>query len=342
MFKKITWILLASSILFWSTAFWVSYNFSNYPAKIYSWDINSYIKDWFKYLKYFWNTTFYWKKIDISPFINYINTLDNVRFMKLSYYWNDVLRRAENDEIDLDYLDNTRLRYPIWGVYVWDYLVMFIYKNSLNEEDKNTIWEYYNSNDLIFIKKWNWYITKIYNYKTTNSFSYEVSKYSSVLKSLYNNYKLLNFQVGQNPFDKYKIENFWDDILQLEVKLGEKLRGIVLSLQKIYSLVPTKNEQIFWQKYVKDGQIMRKLVNLYDEIENYYETMDWLPADLGSLYPNFYDITALNDYNHTIKYKKINYNCFKIWFKPKSKDFKRLFSFEINNDWYRFSKFCLK
>lgn len=339
--KKFMVVLIGSILV--STSFAWYFDFSHSPIsdlKI----INKELSNWNRAIWYSWKTSQYINKVPLSDINTFFSTLWYFKFFKYSHFWTqgsfDDLR---NEDLDFSDLAWKKLRYPIVWAYLWDYVVLFIYKESLTPYQKKVIWNYYNYDWLEVQKYKNWYKTKIMVYDSY-FFTYDFPKYYKMLTTLNKSLSVLNFQVWQNPLDKYNVEWFSDDVMQLEVKIWSTLRWILASMNSDEDDTGTivSNTIQYGEDYQKDVEMMDSLTDLYDSVKYYYKITWRLPEDLWSMQPNFIDITALNQYNHQINYERVNVHCYKIWFKPFSSSFKRIYSSQVSKTWYWYSNSCVQ
>lgn len=340
MFKKLFFVAVLWIFFFKGFSLALYYDFSHYPTK-YTEKITPYIKNWYEYLKYDWDADFHPRICDLSIPLKYLENIGYFKFLKFWYYWEDALWRIKDEKIDLDYLQDRKLFYPILWVYTKDYILIFIHERQIKYEDRKRIWYNYVSEDLRIQKEWRWYITSLYTTKKTWGFNYDSSKYVNLLEKLYEYYDLITFQMWQNPYNRYDIQGYTDNFLQVELFSYGELRGIIISLKKMFSLSVDPTEWDYWESYKQDEWIMNKLLYLRDNIESYYIMMWWIPDNITSLSPNFLDISSLNKYSHELLYQRKNSSCYKIWFKPKSFWFKKYFWYEINSDGFWTESFCL-
>ena len=333
---KKTIISLAISLIYLWIWYSQTYNFSHFPAwNLSYWETSS---NWFSVLQYRWNSSLDKTNVSISEIENVIRNIWEIWFMKYSYYWRNEFRNKHDNNIDLRNLDREKLEYPVLAITNRNNFIIFIHSNNLSNNQKNIIWNRYQSEKWFIINKYwnNWYILR----QTSASESQRVYYYKDYFKTLKDLRwdSLANFQVWQNPYQNYRISDFSDNILQVWIVQNWQLRWLILDLQKRMPWIEQWWSK-YWQEFQRDESIMKKIVDLYYNVRNYRRTMWGLPQDLWSLHPNFIDITRFNRYYHDLKFERTNNLCYKAWFKPKSEDFKRLFSQEINW-WYWETEVC--
>lgn len=317
----------------------VSYEFSNYP--ITDKDIKTYEKYQTPYLIYKWDTDFKSQTINFNDIDATIKDYGYFKFFRYSYYWKDTFSKLKDSELNFWYLDDTKLKYPVVSFYVKNRYIFLIHNELVSPSYKAIIWNKYESNSMLITKFRDWYKITIFIEKDYE-FAYDYQKYLEPLRDLINAYPVVSYQVWQNPFDEYNIENFWNKFIQLELHSWWKLKWIILSLKKFLWASPTNSTTKYWDDYYYDEYIEDKLIDLYTTMKNYYNYMWALPSSLWDLSETFTDISALNKYDHKLKYETINTYCYNIGFKPKSPEFIKEFADSINSDWYWFVKVCIK
>lgn len=340
--KKLFVIFTWSVILFSSSLAWY-YSFSHSPIS--NLDIyDKELKNWKKAYIYKWNSSIDLNKVLLSDISFLFNQLWYFKFFKYSHFWRaGSFDQLNNGEIDLSDLAWEKLDYPVVWAFIWDYVILLFHKNLLTEDQQDLIWRYYNYDD-VEIEKYrnNWYKTKV-RVEDTYFYTYDFQKYFKMLSDLNKSLWVINFQVGQNPLDKYDIDDFSDDLLQVEVLIWNKVRGILLSMsQRNDENYMTSNASIYWKEYQKDIELMDNLMWLYDSVRYFYNITWKLPEDLGSMQPSFIDITTLNPHSHQVDYTRVNKTCFKVWFKPFSAAFRKTYSSQMNKTWYWYSNFCVE
>lgn len=340
MFKKIfTFALIFISI---SSVFGLEYDFSHFPSDIDSEKTTYKIKKDFQYLRYEWKTYEKSKNVDISPIIKYIKNIGYFNFFKISHYWDRWPDRINDNKIDLDYLTEKKLKYPIAGLHVRDKIIFFIYEDLISNQDKEKIGQKYQSDEMGIAKYQNWYITYI-NYSFDSNFPYQAKEYTDLIQNMYQKWAV-NLQLGQNPYDMYDIDGFSNNIIQLELAPEDKLIGLILSLKKQYT--PTLDTSYkHKRKYKEDIQMVNKLRRVYDVMQKHYKDTGFLPktqSGLTRLNQMWYafNTTELTKHRHQLTYNRLNYRCYKIGFQPKSKVFKKIQKFNIN-DGYWIWKYCI-
>lgn len=320
-----------------------SYSFTYFPVD----DFDYYTKNlsnWMEVLKYSWETDETITKVDMSDIENDIKAIWYFKYFRISYYWEDsAFDELRNSDLDFTNLAGYKLDYPIVQYYLWDYLVVMIYNQLLTSNEKEIIWNYYNYDGIEFTKKWKWYKTKIKvdekYYKT-----YDSIKYYNIYKKFIKSFKVTTFQIWQNPFDKYEIDNISNDLLQIEILNWYTIKGIILSLSTIWE---SKNVIVswwstYWKQYQFDQAMYENFYEISSAISYFYKIVWEMPLDLWSLFPNFLDITSINKYSHKLKYEIVDDFCYKIGFVPKSVDFKNQYSSYIDVNWYLFSNYCVR
>jgi len=335
---------LLSSLIIWifmlSSSFWIYYEFTNFPMSDKTIKYSN--EEGNDYIVYQWKSSVEWRKVKFSEIEELINKVWYFKFFKFSYFWNNTLNKIVDENIDLSYLDWVKLTYPIAWYIAKNKFTFMIPQQLINQYDKRIIWNHYQSDSILINKLWPNYFIKI-NVDEPLSFAYDHSTYFQALKKINKDYGIINFQVGQNPFDRYDIENFSDDFIHIEAFNYTKVVWIIMSLKKEYSLDTTTNEELYSEDYSLDEQTMKNLTNLYEPIKNYYKYMRWVPNDLWSLDVQFTDLTDINPYERTLKYTKVSNKCYKVWFKPISSEFKATFKKSIDkNGYWISSQFCVK
>ena len=308
-------------LFFLSIAFWISYKFYHAPlsdVKIKYDAINGY-----HYLKYSWRLSNYiLKKYDFSEILYHLKKIKYVSFFRYSYFWKRTFSKVKDDKYNFEYLDNKVLKYPVLWVGIDGKIILFVPKELVT----NFSWGKYEGKDFKIVKYKNFYIfvKDIEN----NNFLFDLRKYVKILTK-FPKIRIFTLQLWQNPLASIKVDNFSKYILWIEVKKNNKLIGLILDLWKRYNPSLTYSDSFY-----KDEQMVRNIRQLYDAVKKYYNMMWTLPQDLGSLYPNFFDITSFNKYWYKIVYKPLFPNKYTICFKPKSEEFKNLFWFYLDNDFW--------
>lgn len=334
MLKKIFLIILVLIFSFWYW-FWSNYTFTHYPLQNSNWKSK---KSKIPFILYSWTANLNNNKINIKDIKTLLNRDSYFKYFQFSYYWKNTFIKIFDKNIDLWYLDELRLNYPIIAYYIRTDLTFIIPQALIKNQYQKIIWNLYSS-DKLYIEKFNWFYFVKFKLSKKYWYSYDTSKYVKLLESLNKNINLLHFQIWQNPFNPSKIENMWNNLLQVEiVKNKNKVKWVIFSMDSIYQWF---KQTKFSQNYYKDSELYYKLLDLIDVIKIYYYYNSAIPNDIWKLDPTYYDVTSLNLYWHTIFYKKIDLFCYEVWFTPFSKEFINLNSSYIKN-WEFVSKFCIK
>jgi hypothetical protein len=310
---------------FLSSVWALSYKFYHFPAsdvKVYYGQIGPY-----KYIKYIGQITEnnQLKRYDFSEVYKRLAQARYVSFFRYSYFWKNTFSQFKDSQVDFSYLDNKVLTYPVVGIGIKSKLLLFVPKSLIKNFSKSD----YIGEDFRVLKWRDFYV--FIKYDIDFDIIFDIKKYIAVLNALKGqSISLFTFQLGQNPYAKIKVSDFSDYILWLEVKKSNKLIGIILDMWPRYDFGIE-----YSQDFVKDALMLNKLRELYDAIQKFYKMMGALPQDIGSLYPNFYDITLLNKYWYPVDYTPLWPNRYKICFKPRSEEFKKLFWFGIDTNGYR-------
>lgn len=338
MIKKIVTVLIIMSVLIWFTH-GLFYDFQNFP--VINKKVNTYKKWDYKILKYTWVATIAWYKLKLNDIEKIMKPDWYFKFLKYSYYWKDTFFLIKDNNIDLSYLDNSKLVIPIISYYIWNELRFIVFNWLLTPEDQDIIWDHYKA-DKFSIQTYKKRYVITYKTKVEVKNIYDYKKYYNTMVTLAQNDSVVNFQVWQNPLKNYLIEWYWDDLIQLEVIKDGKLTWMILSMpiKKANNIIPSWTD--FWPNYQKDKEITEQLLRLYEPIKFYYQYNWYIPTDLWSLYPVFMDITALNIYDHKLYYEPINKFCWNVWFKPISDMYVNNHSREMNNKWYWYVNMCVK
>jgi hypothetical protein len=237
----------------------------------------------------------------------------------------------------LSYLDSEKHEYPIIWFFVWNKLILFIEENLIKETDKETIWLLYESDEIRIMKAWNWYNTELDVWEF-DWITYKFTTYWNMFKKLFYKGKVVNFQIWWNPLNTYDIDylNNKTNILQLDVIVKDKLKWLIISLNKSYvsNIKYDKN-------YYQDEYLMEEISYMYTSVNNYYKYMFTIPESINSMaLMGFYDTSVLSKYWHEIKYIQKDLFCYKVWFKPNSSTFKKLN--KIDSQWFYMNEFCIK
>lgn len=320
----------------------LDYSFGHYPVS----DLDISYHWWvYPYIKYEWYVSGSPRKISsatLNEVFDFIKDTWYFKFFKFSYYWDSTLEKVDNGEIDLDYLYKTKLSYPIVWVYLKKDVLLFIHKDNLTEEDKDTIWRNYYEDDLKITRSGSWYIVYLPTARDTGSFTYDQDKYLKTFRKVYNNYTLLNFQVWENPFQIYYIEDFGNNIMQMEVKKGSKLVWTIVSMEKTYFAKPVSNSTKYGKEYSNDEIMQQNLEEVHTAVKKYYFEMGFLPNTLGTMNYQYIDFKSLNPYNYDLKFYTTSVVCYKIGFKPTSVDFKSYHENSLDANGYFMTEMCVR
>lgn len=340
-------LVLITLFAFLNHAFALNYSFYSYPMDNRTVDLRT--KDWYDFLIYQWNTTI-WKdrkKIDTAYIGKVLKEVEFFKFFKIAYYYENSLWKINDWKINLSYIDKKKLIYPIVMVYTTDKILYVIHKDFLSANDQKIVWKNYQSSQFKISKNSNFYIvslkyTEQYKNNTNkDNYSYKYTKYFNIFKDLYAINDIVTFQVGQNPFEKNNIDGFGNNFMQFDYLYSNKIIWSIVSLNKEFNLKTISSQLIYSDDYEKDKYIYENVNAMFNKIKSYYSYYGDLPTDLWSLAPRFEDITNINKYNHSLYYEKIDFTCYNLWFKPKSKEFKKIFSDSINKQWYWYNKRCV-
>lgn len=333
--KKIAVILLWIIAFIWAgTVFARSYSFNHYPATVSSTSFAN--NAGYELIKFSWKGSARFNRVNIDDIQAFGEQLEFVKFFKFSYYWGAPLDKIRDQNIDLSYLYKTKLAYPIAAYYTQDTLFLLIHENNLNLSDRRYIQESYNGSNLQISKYGSWYLTSK-KYKSTGGMVYKFSTYFSLLKGTYSGLPVVQFVLWDSPFESYKIEGFSDNNLQIEIMRGEIYNGLIFNLDKKFTRYTSKPVD---KDYDMDVEMQNELYSLHNSIQNYYKNFGDTPSSLGSLAPEFLDITAFNLNDYDFSFSKKTNKCVEMWFKPKSTTFKNL-NFINMVDGYWTTSYCI-
>jgi hypothetical protein len=117
-----------------------------------------------------------------------------LNFFRYSHWWQDTFSNIKDEKIDLSYLDEKKLFYPILGIGINNRLTFFIPEALLNTTDKDVIKKRYNSKDFEIVKYKNFYIVVLK--ERYNLPYFKITKYISILKKILNeDLKIITFQI---------------------------------------------------------------------------------------------------------------------------------------------------
>ncbi len=330
-------IILLAALIFLGITFGKAYNFTTYPAKN-IWKSSTQVENYEAIVFQGENISPRDNVLNISEVVPFLEKLWEFWFLKYWYHWENTFSEINDDYLDLSNLDNKKLSYPIIWFSYWKNALFFVHQKNLTSYQRNEIEEEYAGSWFRIIQ----YTNDLYIIsKATDDlpeYRFLTSEYLPLLKN-YKNPNLLNFQLWENPLNPYDLNDFQPSFLQLEIVRNSELRWFILGLKPIPS-TPTTWGKRFWQEFHRDEETLHDLLWLYESVADFRRTFGWLPEDLNSLHPRYLDITAFNRYHRETMYEKEEPFCFRVGFKPQSQDFKRLFSFEINEDWFWETKFC--
>ncbi len=320
----------------------MDYSFWHYPvSNIYM----SYHSGNHPYLKYEWAVSTTPRKITsatLDEVFDFVQDTWYFKYLKFSYYWDSTLDKIDNGDIDLTYLSKKKLQYPIVAVYQKKDVLVFIHKNNLREQDQDTIWRNYYENDLKITRLWSWYVVYLPTAKDTGSFTYDEDRYLKIFRKLYSNYTLLNYQVWENPFQTYYVEDFGNDILQMEIKKWNNLIWLIMSLENDYHTPSVSKSVTYGRTYTNDDTMHDNLQQVFDAVKKFRTQAGSLPDSLGTLNPQYIDFRSINPYNYDLKYYKTSTVCYKVGFKPTSTDFKSYYADSINAEGYFMWEYCVR
>lgn len=261
-------------------------------------------------------------------------------FYRSSHYWKDTFENIKNEDIDLSYLDSHKLNKKITWFEYYGNLIYFVHEDLIEDDDQDEIGRKYLSSQFNIIKEWDYYMIATKKGNMACRTHYTIKDLLGIDKAI-SWYKVLTFQVGSNPYDKYKFdeEGFNTYYLQLEFIKNWDLQGFIIGLFNLEDLNPYQTHH-YGKTFDKDNEMRGKMLDLIWSVESYYEDMWWLPNTINSMYPNWVSYEFIW-HNYEVKYETIDDECFKVYFKPKSYDFRKVYGFEMNGEW-RWYTYCVK